>query len=190
MGMQMVGRIVLAMGVVAVFASAALAGAPILPKLKAGMWTETQSVNFVIPGKPAQSDKLNKSLSALTGISNSNRFCVDDAVQDKIGIVGAPATATGCTRQKVTKSKDGVVIELMCRSQGGSEIPLKIEAYGDFSTALRSKITVGRGASGGSVETRQFRYLGPCTGGLKPGEIIVTGMPKTRMDRLYPPPIE
>jgi hypothetical protein len=87
----------------------------------------------------------------------------------------------------VARAKDGVVIELSCRSQGGPDIPLIIAAHGDFSTTLKSEITVGHGSSGGSVETRQFRYLGPCTRGLKPGEIVVAGMPKTRMDLTYPP---
>ncbi|QUD88692.1 DUF3617 family protein [Phenylobacterium montanum] len=180
-------RVAFAVGVAFVLASAAAAADEgVIPKLKAGMWTEVQSVHFSQPG----TESLNKSLSALTSLSNSNRFCVDDAVQDKIGIVGAPAPSMGCTRRNVTKSKDGVVIEFACHGQQGAGIPLKIEAHGDFSTTVKSELTVGRGASGGSVEKRQFRYLGACTGGLKPGEILISGMPKTRMDLTYPPPVK
>jgi hypothetical protein len=181
-------RTVVAVGVVAVLASAAFAEAPIMPKLKAGMWTESQSINFTLPGHGAA--QLNKSLSALTALSNANRFCVDDAVQDKIAIVGAPASSMSCTPPRVTRLKDGVVIEYVCRNQGGPALPLKIEAHGDFSRAVRSELTVEGGASGRSVETRQFRYLGACAGGLKPGEISVSGIPKTRMDLTYPPAIK
>jgi hypothetical protein len=159
-----------------------------VPKIKNGMWSQTQSVDFALPGHDKDAAKLNKLFGDLTALAANSRFCADDAIQDKLIVFGEPQPGDmqkmRCSGRTVKKTATGFEIDYSCKQEGRT-VPMRMAIAGDLSKDFTSQIVLA--SAGGRVKgSSRFRYLGACTD-LKPGEIMIPGMPKTRMERVYAP---
>jgi len=166
----------------------ALADTP-LPKIKNGMWSQTQSVDLTIPGHDKDAAQLNKMLGELTALSANSRFCADDAIQEKVIVFGEPQPddmqKMNCGGRTVKKTGAGFEIGYTCK-QKDKTVPMRIEIRGDLTRAFTSQTTLIVNETGRVKGLNRFRYLGACTD-LKPGELLIPGFPKVRMEQVYTP---
>lgn len=178
----------------AVAAAAVLAATPVwadipLPKLKNGMWSQTQSVDIAIPGHDKDAAKINKLFGQLTALAADSRFCADDAIQEKVIVFGEPQPGDmqrmNCSGRTVKKTASGYEIGYVCK-QKGKAVPMRIDIRGDLTRAFTSQTTLTVDKTGTVKGLNRFRYLGACTG-LKPGEAQIPGLPKIGMEKVYAP---
>ena len=139
------------------------------PKLRAGLWRVTTTGD---------------------GPEGVARMCLDDAVQARLNVVGAQASAGAC--QQTTTSPNpggGWRYRTVCdhSALGGGTSVSEGVMTGDMTSGYSSRTTVT--TTGAQVAhmnrvvtvTGQGAYEGPCPSDMKPGDMIIPGGMKFNM---------
>ena len=138
--------------------SAGSAGAADLPARKAGLWELSKST----ADDPRPLPKVFQ--------------CTDAATDASLAENAFLAEYLGCSEQSSRRDGDGWVIEATCESEAG---PVKhtTRLSGDFQKGY-TMAQVATFADLGMTVSQDVTavYVGVCDGGLKPGEISVSGM--------------
>lgn len=122
-----------------------------------------------------------------------------DATSDKVmnSNFGGPAQAA-CSKQDVTKTATGVIVDSVCEFGAGTTTTRAV-VTGTFDSAytvdVQSKRAGGRPipgmpADGSSHMTISAKWLGPCTAGQRPGDVMMAnGMTMNMLDmqKMIPP---
>ena len=154
----------------AVVCCALPASADTLPKRQAGMWEVSIS-----PGKGLP--------------PMSTKQCVDEATDAKMMEMGNDATrsmGSSCSKNEFKKTASGFETSAECKT-GSSTMVSRGVFTGDFTTAYSGEVTTsftpplyGQSASTINISAK---FLGACTDGLKPGDILLPNGQKTSVDQ-------
>jgi hypothetical protein len=156
-----------------VLAYAAPAFAIDMPARKPGLW------------------ELNIAIEGLKAPPRVMKQCTD-ATSDKVmnSTFGGSTQAT-CSRQDVTKSATGMVIDSVCKF-GDSTTTSHAVVTGSFDSAYTVSVSSAREggrpipgmpATGATQMTIQAKWLGPCAAGQRPGDVIMAnGMTMNVLD--------
>lgn len=133
------------------------------PKLRAGLWRVTTSGD---------------------GPEGVARMCLDDAVQDRLNVVGAQASAGACQQTTMTPNPGGGWrYRSVCdhTALGGGTSVSEGVMTGDLTRSYSSRTTVT--TTGAQVAhmnravtiTGEGVYEGPCSADMKPGDMTIPG---------------
>jgi hypothetical protein len=138
------------------------------PKRRSGLW-EVRTVGADAIGMPP------------------TRFCVGDATDTATAHLDRAGGDRGsCTLGQFVRAGDTWVADSICR-EGKSTVVSRAVASGDFENEYRidTIVTQSGGASTPRRENREAvvaRWLGPCSTGQRPGDLVVPGMGTLNMD--------
>jgi hypothetical protein len=115
-----------------------------------------------------------------TTIENSSalprvvRQCIDAATDALSQSIAGPFSASVCPERKVDVSPDATTVDSTC-SIGGKRASAHAVVTGSFDSAYTMKVTAeGELLPGGRMTmTMEGKWLGPCTAGQRPGDIIM-----------------
>ena len=129
-----------------------------LPLRKAGLWKMTMTES--------------------TGESVASQQCVDEASDRALQKLGQGMAGTTCSKHEIKKGGAGWTVASEC-TFGESKMISKGEFKGDFQTSyegqLETTFTPAFMGQTQSKSTIRGEFLGPCTAGQKPGDIIMDG---------------
>jgi len=132
----------------------------------------------IIASAPAQADELPLRKAGLWEVkqtfsmapSMSSRQCTDETVDKMMTGIMLVERDLVCSKRDIRKTATGYVMDLEC-----GQLTWHFEYKGDFSSAyVMTQTTKGKGKMTGLEETAtlEAKWLGVCTGDLKPGDII------------------
>lgn len=131
------------------------------PHLKAGLWK----------------------LAMDQGPAGETRMCIDDALQEKMSIVGGAQTVGSCRENVMMPKAGGYAFRSVCASPtGDGETSSEGEVTGDFNSGYRMRATVTTTGSsvasmnGSITVASEATWLGPCPADMKSGDIEMAGM--------------
>jgi hypothetical protein len=104
---------------------------------------------------------------------NTAQYCIDaevEQLQEKID------PAPPCSRQDVQRSGDTVTIDRTCKNRVGGTVTDHTVITGSADSAYTLKQTLRIEGGGGWTLTISGKWLGPCTEGQRPGDVIVNGV--------------
>ncbi|NLD55815.1 MAG: DUF3617 family protein [Burkholderiaceae bacterium] len=149
-------RTLLVAAVAALLSSAALAD--VLPKRKAGLWEATSA------GGPLGTQTIEQ--------------CVDAATDDMLGMKDAGETK--CTDPVVSRNGNRYRVQFACEGEGVKStfdgnylIPRDTE----FSGEMKMRFDPPQAGMTGMDMKTTGRWVGPCRDGMKPGDVVMKGMP-------------
>jgi len=139
------------------------------PKRKPGLWEQTM---------------------AMSGMTQTSQFCVDAAVEQKLGWWSQQATKEMCTQTGFAPGAGGTwTFSSTCDMGSGGKTASKGVASGDFSSAYKldmTSVTTGASApqmNGEHKMTMQAAWKGPCPADMRPGDMkLSNGMKMNLMD--------
>jgi hypothetical protein len=152
----------------------ALVGLPLVasadarPSRKSGLWETTVTMDQGIPPQ-------------------TMKECVDeatDAEMMKMATDTSKSMGGTCSKNEFKKTASGFETESDC-SMGGSSIVSKGSFSGDFTTSYKGEVTATMKpapfGNGTSKTTITAKYLGACTAGMQPGDVIMGNGMKMNM---------
>src|SRR5579859_3131685 len=152
--MRHAGAISIAVSVAAVAAMPALAAE--LPTRKAGLWEVQMSFeNRNVPGQTIQQ-------------------CIDASTDQMMQSSAGPFAQEACSKRDVARSGNTMTIDSTC-TIAGKTASSRAVVTGSFDSAYTMTVTSqSEGMPGGKMSmTMSAKWLGPCTGDQKPGDIIM-----------------
>jgi hypothetical protein len=153
----------LALALSLLLVSLAAAASPVdVPKRKAGLWEIKQTIE----GTPA-------------GAMPPIQQCIDQTTDDLMQQRGQNMAKARCSRMDVKRDGNRVVVQSAC-TLGPTTAASDSVFTGDFNAAYHADIkTTYTPAFQGLTKmamTMDAKWLGPCKGDMKPGDVIVGGM--------------
>lgn len=152
----------LALSLLLVSLAATAASPAELPKRKAGLWEIKQAIE----GTPA-------------GSMPPIQQCIDEATDDLMQQRGQNMAKARCSRMDVKRDGNRVVVQSAC-TLGTTTATSDSVFTGDFNSGYHADIkTTYTPAFQGLTKmamTMDAKWLGPCKGDMKPGDVIVGGM--------------
>ena len=100
--------------------------------------------------------------------------CIDAATDQMMQSNAGPAGQSTCSKRDVQRSADKITIDSVC-TVGGKTTTSHAEITGSFDSAYTMTITSDSATAPGgkSTMTMAAKWLGPCTGDQKPGDMIM-----------------
>jgi hypothetical protein len=147
-------RVIWTIPIVVLTAAPALAAE--LPSRKAGLWEVKMSFeNRNAPGQTIQQ-------------------CIDAATDQMMQSSAGPFAAQACSKRDVQRSANTITIDSTC-TIGGKSATSRAVINGSFDSAYSMSVTSeSEGMPGGKMAmTMAAKWLGPCTGDQKPGDMII-----------------
>lgn len=134
------------------------AGADDVPARKAGLW----EVRTVIGNR--------------SGAGLTVRQCVDGETDAMMLSMTGPFADTACPSREVRRSGDTVTVEAACTAMNKAGTARAV-ITGSFERAYEMTVTAqGAGMPGGTITmTMTGTWLGACTDGQKPGDVVMPG---------------
>jgi hypothetical protein len=134
----------------------ALAGE--MPERKPGLWEVKTSIE-------------NRGSAGLTV-----RQCIDAGTDQMMMSTTGPLAQPACPKRDVRRSRDTVTIDAACTTMNKTATTHAV-ITGDLNSAYMMTVTTrGDAVPGGTMTmTMTGKWLGPCTAGQKPGDIIMPG---------------
>jgi hypothetical protein len=118
----------------------------------------------------------------------STKQCVDEATDAKMMQMGNDATrsmGSSCSKNEFKKTANGFETNAECKT-GSSTMISRGVFTGDFTTSYSGEVTTsfkpplyGQGTSTINISAK---FVGACTDGLKPGDILLPNGAKTSVD--------
>src|SRR5262249_36578272 len=126
-----------------------------LPSRKPGLWE--MKMEFASRNTPAQTIKQ----------------CIDAATDQMMQSSAGPAGQTACSKRDVQRSADTITIDSVC-TVGGKATTSHAVITGSFDSAYTMTLTSDSATTPGgkSSMTMAAKWLGPCTGDQKPGDMM------------------
>jgi len=139
---------------------AVAAGPEQLPIRKAGLW----EIKMVRTGSPVPDMTM--------------QHCTSESTDRQMnGLMGASAQQA-CSKPDIRKTAAGYAADTVCTIAGRS-ITSHSEVVGDFNSAYTvTTVSHSEGGPGGARDTTskiEAKWIGPCTGDQKPGDIVMPG---------------
>lgn len=143
-------------------APVATPAATAMPRLRGGLWKLT-----MVDGPPGD-----------------NRMCIDEALQEKMSVIGGQTTLGTCIENTVRpKPGGGYLFHSVCAvpMAGGGTSTSDGEVTGDFQNNYSTRVTVTTSGSsmasmnGSHTVQSSATYLGPCPEGMKSGDLEMAG---------------
>jgi hypothetical protein len=131
-----------------------------MPPRKAGLW----ELKMVFEGGPAPSQTM--------------QHCIDTATDKQMNTMGAGMRADQCSKQDIKRSGNTLTIDSVCNFGAGTQTSRAV-VTGDFNSAYTVKVNAkrdGAAVPGMPAETNmtmEAKWLGPCKGDQKPGDMIM-----------------
>lgn len=132
-----------------------------MPARKAGLWQMTMV--FDGAGMPHQVVKQ----------------CIDAATDKEMNSLGGRMGAESCSQPAIQRAGDSIIIDSECK-MGGHTTRSHAVATGDFNSAYTVKVDSKQdgppapGMPAAMSMTINAKWLGPCTAGQKPGDMIMS----------------
>jgi len=127
-----------------------------LPSRKPGLWEVKMSFeNRNTPGQTMQQ-------------------CIDAATDQMMQSSAGPNGQNACSKRDVQRSGNEIIMDSTC-TVGGKTTTSHAVINGSFDSAYTMTVTSEGGATPGSKTTMTMaaKWLGPCTGDQKPGDMIM-----------------
>jgi Protein of unknown function (DUF3617) len=127
-----------------------------LPSRKPGLWEMKMSFeNRNIPGQTMQ-------------------HCIDAATDQMMQSRGGPGGQVACSKRDVQRSANAITIDSTCTA-GGKTTTSHAVITGSFDSSYNMTVTSDSAAAPGgkSTMTMAAKWLGPCTGDQRPGDMIM-----------------
>lgn len=142
--------------------AASLASAGDAPARKSGLWEITNSMAGPQP------------------MTTTLQQCVDEKT-DKLTEQGGPREAKqSCSKNEISHSGGKVIADSVCKFDG-TTATTHAEFSGDFTSNYRGDIrTTYAPPMHGRKESQMTitaKWLGPCKAGMKPGDVVMQGIP-------------
>ena len=144
------------------------ASADARPSRKSGLWETTVTTNQGIPPQ-------------------TMKECVDeatDAEMMKMATDTPKLMGGSCSKNEFKKTASGFETEAEC-AWGGSTFASKSSFTGDFTTSYKGEVTATMKpapfGNGTSKTTITAKYLGACTAGMQPGDVVMANGMKMNM---------
>jgi Protein of unknown function (DUF3617) len=133
------------------------ASAAELPSRKPGLWE--MKMEFASRNTPTQTIKQ----------------CIDAATDQMMQSSAGPAGQTACSKRDVQRSADTITVDSVC-TVGGKATTSHAVITGSFDSAYTMTVTSDSSTAPGgkSTMTMAAKWLGPCTGDQKPGDMIMS----------------
>jgi hypothetical protein len=127
-----------------------------LPSRKPGLWE--MKMEFANRNTPGQTMKQ----------------CIDASTDQMMQSSAGPAGQSTCSKRDVQRSADKITIDSVC-TVGGKTTTSHAEVTGSFDSAYTMTVTSDSATAPGgkSTMTMAAKWLGPCTGDQKPGDMIM-----------------
>jgi hypothetical protein len=147
-------KLIVACGLVLIGAATAMAAE--LPTRKAGRW----QIMMSIAGRGGQSIEQ----------------CVDAATDQMLQSNAGPFAQGACSKRDIERSGDHMIVDSSCTVAGKTATAHTV-ITGDFNSAYKMTVTSRSDALRGAAidMTLEAKWLGPCTAGQKPGDVIMPG---------------
>ena len=106
--------------------------------------------------------------------SQTMKQCIDAATDQMMQSNAGPAGQSACSKRDVQRSADKITIDSVC-TVSGKTTTSHAEITGSFDSAYTMTVTSDSAATPGSKTkmTMAAKWLGPCTGDQKPGDMIM-----------------
>jgi len=142
-----------------------------MPARKAGLWELKMSIEGRGNAMPAI------------------QHCIDAATDKQMNSMGANPRAEKCSRKDVQVSGNTVTVDSTCDIGSGATATSHATVTGDFNAAYVVKVSsrTQGGPAGMPAETNmtiEAKWLGPCKGDQKPGDMIMGGGMKMNINDL------
>lgn len=118
------------------------------------------------------------------------KVCINAQVAPQWSILGDKISEGRCTKTVTRQSDGGYEINAQCLVGENGHMTSHALARGDFTNHYAVRIDSEIRSSGiGSLDGRhiteiQGDYLGPCPGGMAPGDVVLGNGMKTNLERL------
>jgi len=109
--------------------------------------------------------------------------CIDAATDQMLQSSAGPFAAPLCTGREVTKSDIGITIDTHC-SFNGKPANAHAVVSGSFDSAYTMTVTAEGGALPPVKMTIEGKWLGACTAGQQPGDVIMANGVKVNIPEL------
>lgn len=152
-------RTALALSILLVAAGAAAADAP---ARKSGLWEITNRMGGPHP------------------MTQTMQQCVDEKTDKLTEQAGAQEARKNCSKNEVRREGGKVIADSVCKFDG-TTATTRAEFSGDFSSSYRGDIRTTYSPPMEGMKEMQMnlaaKWLGPCKAGMKPGDVVMPGMP-------------
>lgn len=154
-----------------VLAGATATAAAEMPTRKSGLWEI--SINVENRNVPAQT------------IQQCTDAATDQALQSNAGPVAGERV---CSKREISRSGNTVTIDTIC-TVGGRATTGHTVMTGDFGSAYIMTVTsqTDRAQGGPRTTNMSAKWVGPCTGDQKPGDVILPDGRKFNVNNMHPP---
>ena len=140
----------------------ALATAADAPARKSGLWEITNNMNAPQP------------------MTTTMQQCVDEKTDKLTEQPNQREAMKNCSRNDVSRSGGKVIVDSVCKFEG-TTATTHAEFSGDFGSNYRGDIrTTYSPPMHGMKDSSMVitaKWLGPCKAGMKPGDVMMQGMP-------------
>jgi hypothetical protein len=144
--------------------AAGMATAADAPARKSGLWEITNNMNV---GGPQP-------------MATTMQQCVDEKTDKLTEQTGQREAQKNCSKNDVSRSGNKVVVDSVCKFEN-TTATTHAEFSGDFGSNYRGDIKTSYNppmhGMKDSAMTITAKWLGPCKPGMKPGDIVMQGMP-------------
>ena len=145
-----------------VVASAGTAVAADSPARKSGLWEITNA------------------MSSPQAMTTTMQQCVDEKTDKLMEQTGDREAKQNCSKNDMSRSGNKVIVDSVCKFDG-TTATTRAEFTGDFSTNYRGDIRTSYNPPMHGMKESQMtisaKWLGPCKPGMKPGDVVMPGMP-------------
>lgn len=160
----MLSAIVLGVGIAVTLVAAAQAQTGQFPSRKAGLWEM-------------------KTAGGPFGGTRQMRQCIDARTDDLLRQQSADK-GQNCDKPIVTKRGDSYESDLVCRREGlTTTMHGQFAMKGDtaYSGTMRLRFDPPMNGVSEMNMMQEGRWLGPCKAGMKPGDVVMEGVPRTNL---------
>ena len=131
-----------------------------LPTRKSGLWEMKMLPSADMPGMTMQ-------------------HCTDETTDKRMSDAFMPMAKNMCSKNETQRTAAGYVTDSICTFAGITSVS-RAETIGDFNSAFTVKTTskmqnAPKSIPSDSVSTIEAKWLGACTAGQKPGDIMMPG---------------
>lgn len=132
------------------------------PARKSGLWEMTNKMGAPYP------------------MTQTMQQCVDEKTDKLTEQAGTKEAQQNCSKNEVRREGGKVIVHSVCKMDG-TTATTRAEFSGDFASNYRGDIRTTYSPPMEGMKESQMsvaaKWLGPCKAGMKPGDVVMQGMP-------------
>ncbi|MCK6405181.1 MAG: DUF3617 domain-containing protein [Rhodocyclaceae bacterium] len=150
------------------------------PIIAALLLTSSLCIASDSPARKSGLWEMTNSMSGPHAMTTTMQQCVDEKTDKLTEQMGEREAKQNCSKNDVKKSGGKVVVDSVCKFEG-TTATTHGEFSGDFGSNYRGDIRTSYNPPMHGMKESQMtisaKWLGPCKPGMKPGDVVMQGMP-------------